>query len=121
MAKKSCLTGFYIRNWRVGLSQCMQSISNISMNNNQPWANRDYFKASTVCFQVILKRLYDSYGNVVLTKNTLKCHKIMKRFSNFHNNLKNSLIIASIWPYRNIILTLYVILAQRTPFYIFTK
>ena len=97
-----------MENWRIGLSQCMLSISNVSMNNNQPWANSGNFKATTVCFEVILKRLYDSYGNVVLTKNTIKCHKIMKRFSKFHNNLKNSLITASIWPYRNIILTLYI-------------
>ena len=108
MAKNSCLTGLDIGNWRVGLSQCMLSISNVSMNNNQPWANRGNFEASTFCFEVILKRLNNSYGNVHLTKNTLKCHRIMKRFSKFHNNLKNSLITASVWPYRNIILTLYI-------------
>ena len=44
----------------------MLSISNVSMNYNQPWAKSDNFEASTVHFEVILKRLSNSYGNVLL-------------------------------------------------------
>ena len=74
---------------------------------NQPWAKSGNFEASTVHFEVILKRLSNSYGNVILTKNTQKGLEIAREYSNFQNNLFNSVITASVWPYRNIILTLY--------------
>ena len=39
-----------------------------SMNYSQSWANSSDFEASALCFEVILKRLFNSYGNVLLKK-----------------------------------------------------
>ena len=80
-----------------------------SMINSQPWAKTSNFEALAVYFEIILKRLCNSYGNILLTKNALNCLKITRRFSIFKNYFKNSLKTASVWWHRNIWLTLYVL------------
>ena len=51
----------------------------LSMTNSQPWAKTSNFENLSVYF--ILKRLCNSDGNFLLTKNTLKCLMITRRFS----------------------------------------
>ena len=80
-----------------------------SIIKSRPWAKTSNFGALTVYFEIILKKLCNSYGNILLTKNALNCLKITRRFSIFQNYFKNSLKTASVWPYRNIWLTLYIV------------
>ena len=79
-----------------------------SMTNSQPWAKRSNFEALAVNFGVVLKRLCNDYGKILLSKNTLKYMKITRRFLDFQNYLNNSLKTASVWPYRNIWRTLCI-------------
>ena len=71
--------------WALKLLSWSLKMHAFSMNSSQLWANSSYFEASVVYFVVILKRLCDSY------ENTLKYLKIARIFSNFQNNLNNTL------------------------------
>ena len=104
--KMEKMTGKQI--WVLKLLSWSLKMHAFSMNNSQSWANSSYFEASAVCLEVILIRLCDSYETVILTKSTLKYLKIARILLNFQNNHNNSLRKASVWPYRNIILTLYL-------------
>ena len=60
------------------------------MINSQPWAITSNFEAFAVYFEIILKKLCNSYGNILLTKNALNYLKNTRRLSIFQNYFKTA-------------------------------
>ena len=60
------------------------------MINSQPWAKSSNFEALAIYFDIILKRLCNSYGYILLTKNTLNALKLLEDFQFFKSISKTT-------------------------------
>ena len=63
-----------------------------SKNNSLPWANSSNFETSAVGFEIIIHIIKAS----VSSNYDPTSRKVTRKFSNFQNNLNNSLIVASV-------------------------